>query len=60
MAKTLCEWKKSDIADGLEELSKIVGDPRYICRKCARAAHQDKHLCKPMPLPEAKDHRDKD
>lgn len=51
MARTLCEWKKSEIVDDLEELAEIVRDPRYVCRKCARSAHKDKHLCKPMPLP---------
>jgi hypothetical protein len=51
MSKTLCEWKKSEIADETAELAKIVCDPRYVCRKCARAAHRDKDLCKPIPLP---------
>ena len=35
----------------LDELAKIVCDPRFVCRKCARAAHKEKHLCKPIPLP---------
>lgn len=51
MARTLCEWKKCEIVDDLEELAEIVRDPRYVCRKCARSAHKDKHLCKPMDLP---------
>lgn len=51
MAKTLCEWKKHEILEETEELLRIVGDPRFVCRKCARAAHQEKHLCKPIPLP---------
>lgn len=51
MSKTLCEWKKHEIAEETAALAKIVCDPRFVCRKCARAAHKDKHLCKPMPLP---------
>ncbi len=51
MARTLCEWKKSAIVDDIDELAEIVRDPRYVCRKCARSAHRDKHLCKPMALP---------
>lgn len=51
MAKTLCEWKKHEIHDRIAELAEIVADPRFACRKCARVAHADKHLCKPMPLP---------
>jgi hypothetical protein len=51
MSRTLCEWKKHEIVEDTEELAKIVCDPRFVCRKCARAAHKDKHLCKPIPLP---------
>ncbi len=51
MARTLCEWKKGEIIDDIDDLEKIVRDPRYVCRKCARAAHKDKYLCKPMTLP---------
>ena len=52
MSRTLCEWKKHEIAEETVALAKIVRDPRFVCRKCARAAHKDKYLCKPMPLPE--------
>jgi hypothetical protein len=51
MSKTLCEWSKHEILEETEELARIVRDPRFVCRKCARAAHKDKHLCKPIPLP---------
>lgn len=52
MAKTLCEWKKSEILDDIEVLEKIVSDPHFVCRKCARSAHAEKHLCKPIALPD--------
>jgi hypothetical protein len=51
MAKTLCEWSKHEILEETEKLMQIVCDPHFVCRKCARAAHRDKHLCKPIPLP---------
>jgi hypothetical protein len=51
MSQTLCEWKKWEIEERLDDLAEIIRDPRFICRKCARAAHRDKHLCKPRPLP---------
>ncbi|TLD70923.1 hypothetical protein FEM03_10565 [Phragmitibacter flavus] len=55
MAKTLCDWKKHEIVDDIDELLLLVRDPRYVCRKCARVAHSDKHLCKAMALPKLKD-----
>jgi hypothetical protein len=51
MAKTLCDWKKHEIVDDIDELMRLVHDPRYVCRKCARVAHSEKHLCKAIPLP---------
>ena len=53
MSKTLCEWRKGEIHDRLDEIAAIVRDPRFVCRKCARAAHCDKYLCKPTALPVA-------
>lgn len=49
-AKTLCKWDKEEIKDNLKELKKIVAEPRFICRKCARAARKEEYLCKPEPL----------
>lgn len=48
--KTLCKWEKNDIKENLKELKKIVAEPRFVCRKCARAAKREEHLCKPEPL----------
>ncbi|MBJ6727500.1 hypothetical protein [Geomesophilobacter sediminis] len=48
--KTLCKWDKDDIKDDFKELKKLVAEPRYVCRKCARAAKTDKVLCKPEEL----------
>lgn len=51
MAKTLCEWSRHEILEETGKLIEVVCDPRFVCRKCARAAHRAKHLCKPIPLP---------
>ena len=51
MSRTLCEWGKWEIQERVDDLARIVREPCFVCRKCARAAHQDKHLCKPIPLP---------
>ncbi len=34
----------------LEEMKKLVKDPRFICRICGRAAHSDRNLCEPVSL----------
>jgi len=47
--KTLCKYKKEKI-ENLETLKQIVKNPRFICRKCARSAKDEKHLCKPVTL----------
>lgn len=53
--KPLCKWDKDEIKDNLKDLKKIVSEPRFICRKCARAARKEEHLCKPEPLEKAGD-----
>ena len=52
MGKTLCDWSKKDLEKHADELAKIVRDPRFYCRKCARSAHSSKVLCKPGKLPD--------
>jgi len=46
----LCEWKKDDIKDNLAQLKKIVGNPKYVCLKCARVAEDANYLHKPEEL----------
>jgi len=48
--KPLCKWDKDDIKDNLKELKKLVAEPRFICRKCGRAARKEDNLCKPEEL----------
>ena len=49
-SKPLCKWEKGEIKDNLKELKKVVAEPRYLCRRCARAARKEEFLCKPEPL----------
>ena len=51
MAKNLCKWKKKDIEKNMHELAHVVNKPRYICKSCARSAHDKEFLCKPAKLP---------
>jgi len=48
--KTLCDWKKEQIANCFEEIRAIVVDPHFICRKCGRVAGEEKWLCRPLDL----------
>lgn len=47
MAKTLCDWSKSDIKERAAELLSLTRDATYFCRKCARVANDPRVLCKP-------------
>ncbi len=51
MSKTLCDWSKRDLERHPEKLAELVREPRFYCRKCARAANTSKVLCKPRKLP---------
>ena len=46
----LCEYKKDEIKDDLKALKKLVTEPKFICRKCARAANTKDVLCKPEKI----------
>lgn len=50
MPKSLCKWKKKDIEKDIHELIHIVDKPRFICKDCARAAHDKGFLCKAIKL----------
>jgi hypothetical protein len=36
----------------IDEVRKLVADPKFICFNCGRAANSDENLCNPMPLDE--------
>ncbi|MCM8541734.1 MAG: hypothetical protein NE328_15805 [Lentisphaeraceae bacterium] len=46
MSKTLCKWGRKAIEDNFKEVTKIVANPRYLCKKCGRSAGSKKYLCK--------------
>ena len=48
--KTLCDFSKSEVQQNLPELINIVANPKYICRKCARAVNKEEYLCKPVKI----------
>ena len=50
MGKSLCKWKKADYSAEFKKLAKIVGKPKFVCKKCGRAAADEKFLCDPAPL----------
>jgi hypothetical protein len=34
----------------LEQMKALAKDPKFICKKCGRAAHSADNLCEPVPL----------
>ena len=47
LKKSICKLSKDEVEKSLEELVRIVSNPKYICQKCARVAKSKKQLCKP-------------
>ena len=48
--KTLCDLDKKELEKRLPEIMRMVDRPRYICRKCARAANDKDRLCRPRKI----------
>lgn len=46
----LCDIPKSRLKDDPESIAELVLDPRFICRKCLRVAHDRDRLCKPRRI----------
>lgn len=53
MAKTLCKYRRTEIADQFATISKIVSEPNYMCASCTRVANDKMYLCKPSRLTNA-------
>ena len=47
----LCDLESKDIKRCLKEVMRQVDRPRYLCRKCARAANDLEQVCKPESIP---------
>lgn len=50
---SICKLSKSEIQASLDVIAHEVRTARYICRKCGRAAHRKRLLCKPVPMPDS-------
>lgn len=48
--KSLCQLKSKEIEKNLHEIMKEIAKPKYVCERCARAAREKKHLCKPVKI----------
>ena len=48
--KTLCKIRKKEYETLLPVIKGIVRVPKYLCRKCLRAAAEKSALCKPEKL----------
>jgi hypothetical protein len=48
--KTLCDLDKKEIEKRLEEVTNIILNPKYMCRKCARVSAKKDYLCKPQRI----------
>jgi hypothetical protein len=53
MAKSLCKYRRVEIADQFANISKIVRTPNFVCSSCARSASSKDYLCKPSALKKA-------
>lgn len=50
MNKPLCKWGKKNIQAHFDEVTEIVSNAKFICKKCGRIAGSKKYLCKGTPL----------
>lgn len=50
MARSLCKYRRVEIADQFAMISKLVSEPKFICSSCARSASDKAYLCKPSAL----------
>lgn len=51
MGKKMCKLVKDDyLEDNLKEYIKLVKDPKFVCKKCGRAAKKEEMLCSPKKM----------
>jgi len=51
---SFCKWSKEDLKNSFDEMYGIVGKPKYLCSRCARASRLKGTLCKPEKLKKPK------
>jgi hypothetical protein len=61
MTKTLCELRKQLLEKEFDHYVELVSSPCFVCKKCGRAANEDRYLCKPRSIVKSggkkKDHK---
>ncbi|TQO82883.1 hypothetical protein FLM06_09040 [Vibrio cholerae] len=50
VAKRLCKLSRHEIVTSLSEIERLVAEPQFLCRACARVAGDKKSLCKPQAM----------
>ncbi|WP_391088671.1 hypothetical protein [Vibrio sp. NH-UV-68] len=50
MAKRLCKMNRKQRDEELSDLSRLVAQPKYLCRSCSRASSDKNTLCKPTSI----------
>jgi hypothetical protein len=48
--KRMCKWDEKDLDANFDKFTAIVGNPKFVCKKCLRVADKKKWLHKPVPL----------
>ncbi len=51
MAKRFCKMNRKQIAENLGDIHRLVVEPKYLCRSCARSSASKDSLCKPAAIP---------
>ncbi len=51
MAKRLCKMSRKQIAENLGDIHRLVVEPQFMCRSCARSSASKGSLCKPAAIP---------
>lgn len=51
MAKRFCKMNRKQIAENLGDIHRLVIEPKYLCRSCARSSASKDSLCKPAAIP---------
>lgn len=51
MAKRFCKMNRKQIAENLGDIHRLVVEPKYLCRSCARSSASKDSLCKPSAIP---------
>ncbi|MEH0761465.1 hypothetical protein H4F20_17405 [Vibrio sp. 16] len=54
MAKRLCKMNRKQIAENLGDIHRLVIEPKFVCRSCARSSSSQGSLCKPAAIPPQK------